>query len=89
MSKLRLTIEDLRIDSFDTLGEAGRRLGGTVFGQADIYTDPISRTQDPVACTYQTGPTCPECPMTYVDTCRLTCRGDSCDICVAPTKETE
>jgi hypothetical protein len=89
MSKLRLTLEDLRIDSFDTLGEAGRRLSGTVYGRADIITDPISRTQDPVACTYQTGPTCPECPMTYGDTCRLTCKGDSCDICVDPTKNTE
>jgi hypothetical protein len=88
MSKLRLQIEDLRIDSFDTLGEAGRRLDGTVYGRADVNPIPISRTQDPVACTYQTGPTCPECPHTYYDTCR-TCRGDSCDICIDPTRETD
>ena len=87
MSKLRLVIEDLRIDSFDTVGEAGRRLGGTVYGRADINPVPISRTEDPVACTYQTGPTCPECPATYHDTCRLTCRGDSCEICVYTTTD--
>ncbi len=88
MSKLRLGIEDLRVDSFDTLGDAARQSGGTVYGRADIIV-PITRTQDPVACTYQTGPTCPECPVTYHETCRRTCQADSCDICVDPTVYTD
>ncbi len=65
MNKLRLDLEDLSVESFDTTPEV-RREGGTVFGQQ---------------CTCYTNCTCPGCPTCDAScngTCGGTC-GGTCD----------
>jgi hypothetical protein len=65
MNKLKLDLEELSVESFDTT-PAPRREGGTVFGQQ---------------CTCYTQCTCPGCPTCDAScngTCGGTCAG-SCD----------
>ncbi len=73
MAKLKLRVEELTIDSFDTSPPA--RDEGTVFGEQQ--------------CTCQTACSCPPCPSCVDtcwetcqgDTCAETCQGASCDWC--------
>jgi hypothetical protein len=65
MSKLKLDLEDLVVESFSTTAERGRE-GGTVFGQQ---------------CTCYTQCTCPGCPTCNAScngTCAASCNG-TCD----------
>ncbi|HEX8394811.1 MAG TPA: hypothetical protein VF665_20870 [Longimicrobium sp.] len=71
MPKLQLRVESLTVQSFHPRDDDPRH-GGTVFGRADVDTN-TTRT-DP-----RTGPTCPECPISYPETC-YTCYGDSCQV---------
>jgi hypothetical protein len=87
MSKLRLHLEDLQVDSFDTDGTGRHR--GTVFGLIEEIETTVRDPGTANTCTFQTGPTCPECPFTYAPTCRRTCQGESCDWCPAPTTDTQ
>jgi hypothetical protein len=73
MNKLRLELDDLRIDSFDTT--APQKAKGTVFGeQCTCYTQ----------CTC---PGCPTCDASCNGTCDASCNGtcascgDSCEVC--------
>ena len=75
MKKLRLHLDDLRIDSFDTT--PSEKPKGTVFGeQCTCYTQ----------CTC---PGCPTCDATCASTCVNTCDDASCagtcDACTGPT----
>ena len=64
MNKLKLQLDDLRVDSFDTT--AAEKAKGTVFGeQCTCYTN----------CTC---PGCPSCDATCPNTCAYTCDDDSC-----------
>jgi hypothetical protein len=64
MNKLKLQLDDLRVDSFDTT--AGRREKGTIFGeQCTCYTN----------CTC---PGCPTCDASCNGTCDASCNG-TCD----------
>lgn len=78
MRKLRLVLDSLEVQSFHP-DAPDARLNGTVFGRADIDTD--TGTTEPA-----TGPTCPECPMTYQATCP-TRYGDSCEYCIDPSRD--
>ena len=63
MAKLRLDLDRLTVDSFDTADTRAKK--GTVFGeQCTCYTQ----------CTC---PGCPTCDATC-DTCDWTCEGDTC-----------
>jgi len=64
MRKLRLTLEDLQIDSFSTTPV--RRAKGTVYGE---------QCTCPTACTC---PGCPTCDATCGGTCAASCNG-TCD----------
>lgn len=68
MKKVRLTLDDLRVDSFQTSG--GRREEGTVFGeQCTCQTN----------CTCPGCPTCDyTCPNTCWETCGNTCGQETC-----------
>jgi hypothetical protein len=78
MKKLKLRLDDLRVDTFDT--SAGRKEKGTVFGeQCTCYTQ----------CTCPGCPTCyascngscdASCNGTCGDTCDASCQG-TCDYC--------
>ncbi|HEX2206859.1 MAG TPA: hypothetical protein VHG93_04200 [Longimicrobium sp.] len=76
MHKLKLVMDDLRVESFDTTAAAGEK--GTVFGeQCTCYSD----------CTCPGCPTCDgtcpaTCPYTCDDRTCASCQG-SCDSCVA------
>ena len=64
MHKLKLVMDDLRVESFDTTTAANE--GGTVFGeQCTCYSD----------CTC---PGCPTCDGTCPQTCPQTCDDASC-----------
>jgi hypothetical protein len=72
MQKLRLTLQDLQIDSFSTTPV--KRANGTVYGE---------QCTCPTACTC---PGCPTCDASCNGTCGATCDascygtcGDSCD----------
>ena len=66
MNKLKLHLDDLRIDSFDTT--SAPREKGTVFGeQCTCWTQ----------CGQNTCPGCPTCDASCNGTCAGTC-GDSC-----------
>jgi hypothetical protein len=65
MKKLTLTLDDLRVDSFQTSED--RQEKGTVVGEQQ--------------CTCQTNCTCPGCPTCYVTcpyTCEETCANTAC-----------
>jgi hypothetical protein len=80
MNKLRLTLEDLRIDSFDTTAAAREK--GTVVAQQDCTcyscenTCPAFETCD-LSCYYTCQATCddPSCGVTCPDTCGPSCGG--------------
>jgi hypothetical protein len=73
MRKLKLRLEDLRIDSFDTT--AAQKAKGTVFGeQCTCYTQ----------CTC---PGCPTCDASCNGTCDGTCNEN--DTCVGSCNFTE
>ncbi|HEX5869898.1 MAG TPA: hypothetical protein VFY65_05775 [Longimicrobium sp.] len=70
MRKLRLQLDDLRIDTFDTT--APQRARGTVFGeQCTCWTQ----------CGQNTCPGCPTCDASCNGTCAGSCNGTcaSCD----------
>jgi hypothetical protein len=72
MNKLKLSLEDLSVESFDTTPAALVKEGGTVFGQQ---------------CTCYTQCTCPGCP-TCDASCNGTCGGTceaSCNGTCGPT----
>jgi hypothetical protein len=72
MNKLRLTLEDLRIDSFDTTSPAPRK--GTVVAQQDCTC---------VTCATVCDNTCPNwetCGLSCYYTCQETCDDPSCDV---------
>ena len=66
MNKLKLSLEELSIESFDTTAPE-RKPEGTVFGE-----------QNP--CTCPTACTCPGCPTCY-NTCAYTCDDNTCPAC--------
>jgi hypothetical protein len=72
MRKLKLDLDALGVDSFDTLG--GTKAKGTVLaeqGASTYYTLCVG----PCAYTYD-DPTCPACP-----TCAYTCDDPTCPAC--------
>jgi len=78
-TKLRLNLDDLSVDSFDTTQSEKPR--GTVFGeQCTCYTQctcPGCPTCD-ATCAYTCDDaTCPQCP-TCAASCNGTCAGDTC-----------
>jgi hypothetical protein len=88
MHKLRLTLEDLCIDSFDTTPAARER--GTVVGQ-QYYTRydthcPTWCLEYPTCADDSCGGTCPwktcadTCAYTCAATCAFTCDDDTCYI---------
>jgi hypothetical protein len=67
MKKLRLGLDDLRVDTFDTT--APRKEKGTVFGeQCTCWTQ----------CGQDTCPGCPTCGDTCPNTCAYSCDDFSC-----------
>jgi hypothetical protein len=68
MKKLTLTLDDLRVDSFET--SVGRQERGTVIGEQQCTCN----TQ----CGQNTCPGCPTCDYTCANTCPNTC-WDTCD----------
>ena len=78
MKKLRLHIEDLRVDGFATTPAAASK--GTVVGEQGTYYT-LCTCAGPTCgatCAYTCDdPTCPACP-TCPDTCAQTCDGYSC-----------
>ncbi|HEX8695570.1 MAG TPA: hypothetical protein VF746_24365 [Longimicrobium sp.] len=83
MRKVRLVLEDLSVESFDTTPGAARGRG-TVHGRADYYAVPAEPySQYPGQCdTYPNcpSPLCVDTPLASCDdaSCRWTC-GDSCN----------
>ena len=73
MKKMRLDMDELRVDTFSTTPECSNH-AGTVFGQVE---ESEGRTCNPVSafCTNTTNysQTCE-----YVNTCNPTCAGDTC-----------
>lgn len=67
MKKLRLDLDDLAVEAFDTVGEpeAG---SGTVRGHQQSNRVALCWTLAPEASTCETGYTCPECAYT-LDPC--------------------
>lgn len=65
MNKLRLELDTLVVESFDTRADAGRGDGGTVFGQATVVGNPA----DTCSRCYYTWPECatpwPACDSMY------------------------
>jgi hypothetical protein len=77
MKKLRLELEQLTVDSFDTVPLAAKR--GTVVGEEQECTCPT-------ACyTNCTCPGCPTCDHTCYQTCNATCDGETCDFSISAT----
>jgi hypothetical protein len=69
MKKLSLTLDDLRVDSFQTSDD--RQEKGTVFGEQQCTC--------PTNCTCPGCPTCDEtCPNTCWETCPNTCGQETC-----------
>jgi hypothetical protein len=66
MNKLKLSVEELAIESFDTTAPPRKR-EGTVFGEQGT-------------CTCATQCTCPGCPTCY-NTCLYTCDDATCPAC--------
>jgi hypothetical protein len=71
MNKLRLTLDDLRIESFDTTAAAGEK--GTVAAQEDCTCMSACPTFCPVSC-----PGLPTCADTCPETCSETCDDFTC-----------
>jgi hypothetical protein len=75
MNKLKLELDDLAVESFDTT--CGNNDRGTVVGEQQLCTCPT-------ACTCPGCPTCDAtCPDTCVHTCADTCGGLSYCYCVS------
>ena len=77
MSKLRLELEALAVETFDPVGAGGRGAAGTVFGHA-IY---------PQGPNYPASPLCMDTPLASCegscrDTCAESCWG-TCQSCAA------
>ena len=69
-TKLKLQLDDLTVDSFDTVSAAPAK--GTVFGEECTC---------PTACTCPGCPTCDAtCPATCPESCDFSC-GGTCDSC--------
>lgn len=79
MRKLHLTLDDLRVDSFDT-SPAERARRGTVHGQVVDVAQPYSQLQQCGSYPNCPSPLCVDTPMASCDnaSCRWTC-GDSCN----------
>ncbi|HST57236.1 MAG TPA: hypothetical protein VLK84_01030 [Longimicrobium sp.] len=77
-AKLKLHLEDLTVDSFDTVGVEKRK--GTVFGeQCTCYTQ----------CTCPGCPTCDaSCNGTCGGTCEASCNGTCAGTCAASCNDT-
>lgn len=69
MKKLSLSLENLRVDSFDTT-PADAKPRGTIFGE---------QCTCPSNCTC---PGCPTCDATCPNTCPYTCDDNTCITCV-------
>ena len=80
MSKLKLQLDDLAVESFDTT--APRKEKGTVFGEqctcATNCTCPGCPTCDHTCAYTCDDATCPNCP-TCAASCNGTCAGATCD----------
>jgi hypothetical protein len=83
MNKLRLHLEELAVESFDT--SAGVREKGTVVGEEGPCTCPnvTCAASCPYTCAYTCDDaTCPQCP-TCAQSCNGTCEGVTCwETCV-------
>lgn len=89
MRKLRLSLDTLCVESFDTGAGAGR---GTVRGNfVDAggvirESDPWTCAGDPVSCGGSCDATCGRsCDATCDRSCNGTCQGGSCDTCLFVT----
>jgi len=81
MRKLKLELEELSVESFETAGEAEER--GTVRGNSfpTRFAQCITN-----ACSGADGVTCDEtCGYTCYATCGETCGANSCDGCITYT----
>jgi len=65
MNKLKLAIENLKVESFETSATGGER--GTVLGAADIKPRPV--TQSPAGCQIETQYTGSCCDITLMISC--------------------
>ncbi len=75
MKKMKLSLDDLKVESFETTPESKDDSQGTVFA---YFTPGLGNTCDP-GCTNATcGPTCATCDSTCVNTCGNTC-GSTCE----------
>ncbi|HEX6373901.1 MAG TPA: hypothetical protein VF006_33540 [Longimicrobium sp.] len=74
MNKLKLHLDDLRVDSFDTTAAETEK--GTVFGEQ--CTCPTQCTCDTQCETQHTACSCPGCPTVCYYTCEVTCYQESC-----------
>lgn len=86
MNKLKLPIENLKVESFETSGASGERRG-TVLGAADVQARP--RTRGPQVCQFETEMVTGGCcditlALSCVQTnCFAECNSLDVDVCLA------
>ncbi|HYR10043.1 MAG TPA: hypothetical protein VEQ60_19875 [Longimicrobium sp.] len=78
MTKLKLRLDDLRVDSFDTTRPAREK--GTVLGQQDTLPNHCYPSYQPSCGVSCTGGTCDgeTCPYTCAESCNGSCGPDTC-----------
>ncbi len=100
MKKLRLAVEELRIDTFETVGWSARH-GGTVLGQSVVETVAMANRTQAATCPASCAASCNTCDYNtcnHFEGCsfecvptlpmQATCR-DSCRVCqVTDTTDT-
>ena len=85
MRKLKLEVEALRVESFDTTG-AGRREPGTVRAHAGAYEEDVAIITDPRTRDASCFETCKiscwgSCEASCGGTCEVSCDGACTDLC--------